>query len=1070
MKKQLFLFLMCLASLTVQAQTVTKVDGIRYLIEDDHAVVGRQDVELSGDIVIPASINYNGTDYNVTALVEPTRVEFFGDNTVNTENGAFQGCAITGITLPSSIMEVTAGAFMNCAQLVSVSLPDGLTTLAPGCFANCTSLKSVDLPSTVNDLGSNGNNSYVFGGCTSLETVNIPEGVTRIMHGCFQNTAVREFVLPVGLTELGNAALASTALESVTMGVRDLRQLSCSETVFADVSSAALNVPKGSRFIYSEHEPWMFFSTIEEYGDWDDVIQPDQRNIEVNGVKYLLRLTNEGCWAEVKRQAPSLSGSIIIPEYVNFEGYDYPVNYIVQPRTTNAIATGEIITTGGAFQGTQITRVTVPGSIGDIPAGTFADCKQLVKAELIVGVQSVGAGCFAGCENLTEVMLPESLRDLGGNTEFGYRSYVFGGCTSLKTLTIPEGVTRLGNGCFKGSGIETLTIPVGLAQFDDYSLEMPSLKILTLMEEDRNKLTVAGRTFGFGESKDFVKQVDLIVPLGSAQVYREYYPWHDFHSVSDVNCPYLKLNGSVVSAPTDAFVIEDDTPTFEYHDGNYDEVYTHGLCVDTDTKVHFTAAKASWVYIYLFCSNGSRVTLDGEEVREMGDNQCENCSYYRYDKLVQAGEHTIGCNGYEGNQVPVMFLLRVEDATASHRFEPAEGFATIDGVRYILNMDDYTATIARQNKSLGGDIVVPEKVRYEDKEYTVTTMVAPTFEVAVTDGVYETVDGAFQDCQISSVSLPKTLKTIGVGAFNNCQQLHQVTLAEGIEVLGAASFANCTSLEEIYLPETITDLGSETDYGYWSYVFGGCTSLKKVNTPKLVTQLGQGCFKGSGIETFLIPENIKVLAPYCFAAESLKNIKICHKTLTAESITYTESNFADVSDIELIVPEGKTELYSNFYPWKSFGETVEFTEQNDEHQFNAYRVSIEDAPAASRGRRAVSADGHAVDCYLPSGVAVADIVFPERVEKDGVAYIVEQVSDMSDSYMPARDIKLKATLTEVGDADKNGKVDIVDLTYIISHLKNETPASIFLKAADVDGDSNVDENDIVPLVEKVLKK
>jgi len=103
-------------------------------------------------------------------------------------------------------------------------------------------------------------------------------------------------------------------------------------------------------------------------------------------------------------------------------------------------------------------------------------------------------------------------------------------------------------------------------------------------------------------------------------------------------------------------------------------------------------------------------------------------------------------------------------------------------------------------------------------------------------------------------------------------------------------------------------------------------------------------------------------------------------------------------------------------------------------------------------------------------VAVADIVFPERVEKDGVAYIVEQVSGMSDSYMPARDIKLKATLTEVGDADKNGKVDIVDLTYIISHLKNESPASIFLKAADVDGDSNVDENDIVPLVEKVLKK
>lgn len=1064
--KKILLSIFLAVTANALAQTVTTVDDIRYLIEDDHAVVGRQDKELAGDITIPASISYNGSDYSVTAMVEPTNIVFYGDNTVRTENGAFQDCAITGITLPASIKVVTAGAFQDCAQLVSVTLPEGLTTLAPGCFARCTRLKSVNLPSTVNNLGSDGNNSYVFGGCTGLETVNIPEGVTRILAGCFKNTAVKEFVLPAGLQELGSESLASTALTLVKTGVTDLRTLSCPEDVFADVSEATLQVPYGSQYIYREHEPWMFFKAMELYGDPDaPSVQPDQRNVEVGEVKYLIKLTDEGSWAEVKRQDPSLSGSIVIPENINFEGTDYPVNAIVQPRTKEAFATGEFVTTGGAFQGTQITELRIPASIETIPPGAFADCQQLTTVTVADGVRQLGAGSFSGCTSLTSVALPASITNLGGDTEFGYWSYVFGGCTALKTIDIPAGVNRLGKGLLKGSAMETLTIPATVVNIEDYSLDLPQLTTLNLVQEDMHQLKVSGHAFG--DDNSYLKQADLIVPLGSRQVYGEYYPWLDFHSVSDVKCPYLELDGSILSAPANAFTVEfpegmADDEKFEVH-GNGD--YVQGVNLKEGVTIRFTTEAAfSWVYVYLFNGNQNAVLLDGEELNSEGDGE-----YRRCDRLVEAGTHTITCSTYEGNQWPCMFLVDAQDATADHRFEPDEKTVRIDGVRYILDKDGATASIARQNKSLSGDIVVPEKVKYENKEYTVTAMVAPTYIEAFGDGVFNTADGAFQDCQISSVSLPKTLKTIGVGAFNNCQQLRQVTLAEGIEVLSAASFANCTGLEEIYLPETITDLGSETDYGYWSYVFGGCTSLKKVNTPKLVTQLGQGCFKGSGIETFLIPENITTLAPYCFAADQLKNIKICHKTLTAESITYTESNFADVSGIELIVPEGKTTLYQEFYPWKSFGKMMEFVDQNDEHQYNAYRVAFEDeSPAASRGRRAAPAGSDtAFGAYVPSGVAVTDI--PERAVNDGIAYVVELKGE-APALMPSTDLVLKAELTRVGDTDKNGKVDIVDMSRTISRIKNQTPNQFFEKAADINNDGSVDADDIAPLTDIILKK
>ena len=45
MKKLLIFVMLFVCSLTVQAQTFFTVDNVRYMLEDDHAVVARQDKE-----------------------------------------------------------------------------------------------------------------------------------------------------------------------------------------------------------------------------------------------------------------------------------------------------------------------------------------------------------------------------------------------------------------------------------------------------------------------------------------------------------------------------------------------------------------------------------------------------------------------------------------------------------------------------------------------------------------------------------------------------------------------------------------------------------------------------------------------------------------------------------------------------------------------------------------------------------------------------------------------------------------------------------------------------------------
>ena len=1038
MKKILFPFLPCFCTLAAQAQTFFYVDGVRYLIEDDHAVVARQDKELAGNIVIPATVDCNGTPYDVTGMVKPTLCDVYSDATVEVEGGAFQECKITGISLPASIQVIEAGAFSGCTDLVSVNLPEGLKQIGAAAFSRCTSLTSITIPSTVTDLGSEtayGYASYAFGDCPNLNSMNIPEGVTILPCGLLRGTAITELTIPTTVTNMDRYSLAIPTLTTLTINVRDPRTLTYDGFLFGegdklrDVSQIDLVVPNGSKDIYGVYDPWMNFKSISQLDGDEQYIRPDKKHIVAdNGVKYIINLTfNEdnttSMYATVDHQDVTLSGAITIPETVTFQDESFatgdvecPVWDIVEPITAWSINGGLYETTGGAFQGTQITEIQLPG-FQRIPSGTFADCTLLEKATLTRAVDEMGAACFANCTQLTTVDIQESLNHIG--------TYAFGNCTSLKTMVIPSGVTSLADGLFKGSGIETLTIPAAITSIGECTLEMPSLKTLTLMQPDKEQFTIRGDAFGTNNS--ILQHTDLIVPLGSAQVYQEYYPWINCRSITDVNCYYLKLNNSVLSAPANIFTVEDESMEFEFHGATYDEDYTYGLCIDTDTQVKFTTTTPfSWVYAYIFCSNNSKVTIDGEVMETKGEDQCEFYSYYSYDKLVGPGNHTITCNGYEGDQVPVIFLLRVEDESATERFEPEVITTRINHVRYILKettedeVTTRTATIGRQNTDLSGDIVVPASVEYDGKEYTVTAILEPSVTDRYADETVEVIDGAFQGTAITGITLPATITRIPTGAFFECRQLENVTLPDGLKQISAAAFARCENLVELFIPETVTDLGGETNYGYTSYVFGGCTNLKKVNIPTGVTTLSYGIFKDSGLETFLVPASVTTLAPYSFVTRDLREFKLCHNQVNDLAFTETVFKDVDLSQIILYVPTGAKNTFIDEYPWKNFMEIIEYTDQNDAHQYNAYRVEYEEVsaetPAAIRGLRKKANEGRAVTMdYIPSGIALE---LPTEIERNGMTYTVTYKN--SPDTMPAEDIHLKVVLTPVGNDVSTG--------------------------------------------------
>ena len=103
----------------------------------------------SGDVVIPATVDYNGETYQVTAIFYEAFVECELDqvvmpNTITSIGGiAFFDSSLSSIVLSDSLAAIGYFSFGNCTQLKTIELPASLTSIEDGAFFGCTGLTSV---------------------------------------------------------------------------------------------------------------------------------------------------------------------------------------------------------------------------------------------------------------------------------------------------------------------------------------------------------------------------------------------------------------------------------------------------------------------------------------------------------------------------------------------------------------------------------------------------------------------------------------------------------------------------------------------------------------------------------------------------------------------------------------------------------------------------------------------------------------------------------------------------------------------------------------------------------------
>ena len=160
----------------------------------------------------------------------------------------------------------------------------------------------------------------------------------------------------------------------------------------------------------------------------------------------------------------------------------------------------------------------------------------------------------------------------------------------------------------------------------------------------------------------------------------------------------------------------------------------------------------------------------------------------------------------------------------------------------------------------------------------------------VPDGVTTIADSAVTYSGITDITLPKTVTSIGAGAFWHNAQLTRVKFTNLNDTVNIQSYAfsDCPNLTYVNLPAAITyqkfewdtdgnPYISETIAGMAYGMFWNCTSLPQLTIPGNVKSIGDADFNFcSKLSSIIIPSGVSAIDMYAFySCDALTDVYYC---------------------------------------------------------------------------------------------------------------------------------------------------------------------------------------------------